>query len=408
MRAIVRLGLAVFACVLSVAARADNTVTIGAIYPLGRDNDAKFAIETAADIVNTPHPGLEALPLGAGQGLTNLGGAKLAVTFADDLGNPSVAQAEALRLIAQDHVAALIGAGQSPETLAATALAERHGFPFLVPAAVAPSITGRGFKWVFRTTPLSGDIARVYAEFLGTLNRAGTKVDTIALVVEDSEFGHSAADALHEALKVAGFGSLSDIAYPANATELSPQVGRLRDLHPDVAIFVSHAADAILFTKTMKTLDYKPPIEIGDDAGFSDPQFAASVGNLAQGVIDRSAWTLGKPDTPTAIVNALYKAKSGHDLDDAGARVMQGFFALADAINRAGSTDPAAIRKALQETDLKPNQLIVGYKGVRFDASGQNALAATYLTQLQGKQLVTVWPAATAAGKLELPFKGWE
>ena len=86
MRAIVRLGLAVFACVLSVAARADNTVTIGAIYPLGRDNDAKFAIETAADIVNTPHPGLEALPLGAGQGLTNLGGAKLAVTFADDLG----------------------------------------------------------------------------------------------------------------------------------------------------------------------------------------------------------------------------------------------------------------------------------------------------------------------------------
>src|ERR1700723_3646301 len=326
MRAIVRLGLAVFACVLSVAARADNTVTIGAIYPLGRDNDAKFAIETAADIVNTPHPGLEALPLGAGQGLTNLGGAKLAVTFADDLGNPSVAQAEALRLIAQDHVAALIGAGQSPETLAATALAERHGFPFLVPAAVAPSITGRGFKWVFRTTPLSGDIARVYAEFLGTLNRAGTKVDTIALVVEDSEFGHSAADALHEALKVAGFGSLSDIAYPANATELSPQVGRLRDLHPDVA----------------------------------------------------------------------------------GGRAMQGFFALADAINRAGSTDPAAIRKALQETDLKPNQLIVGYKGVRFDASGQNALAATYLTQLQGKQLVTVWPAATAAGKLELPFKGWE
>jgi branched-chain amino acid transport system substrate-binding protein len=119
-------------------------------------------------------------------------------------------------------------------------------------------------------------------------------------------------------------------------------------------------------------------------------------------------WSAGREGSATAIVNDLYVAKSGHDLDDRGARITQGFFVLADAIDRAGSTDPAAIQKALQSTDLKPNELIVGYDGVKFDASGQNALAGTYLTQLQGKRYIAVWPAATATGKLELPFKGWE
>ena len=42
---------------------------------------------------------------------------------------------------------------------------------------------------------------------------------------------------------------------------------------PDAVIFVSYTSDAILYTKTMKSLDYLPPVVIGDDSGFSDPTF---------------------------------------------------------------------------------------------------------------------------------------
>ncbi|HZK90007.1 MAG TPA: ABC transporter substrate-binding protein [Stellaceae bacterium] len=392
-------------------AHADDNVTIGAIYRLtgaAADSDARTAIETAADIVNTPHQGLAALPLGAGQGLPSLGGAKIAATFGDDLGNVSVAQSQALRLIGREHVAALLGAGASPATLAASAVAERRGLPFLVPDADAPDITGRGFKWVFRTTPLAGDVVKTYARFLGELKQGGGGIDTVALVFENTAHGISAEAMLRDALKAAGFANVAEIGYPADATDLSPQIAQLRDKNPDAAIFIGHAADAIVAIKTMKTLNYKPTLLIGDDAGFADPGFVAAVGNLAQGALDRSVWSLGKPGSATAIVNALYKAKSGRDLDDGAARVMQGFFVLADAINRAGSTDPAAIRTALSETDLKPGQLIVGYDGVKFDATGQNTLGSTYLVQLQGKAYVAVWPAESAAGQLALPYKGWE
>jgi branched-chain amino acid transport system substrate-binding protein len=413
MRLLAAVGLAVGLAISgTTAARANDFVRIGVVYPLtgasaAAGNDAIAAIETAADIIDTAHPGLEALPLGAGRGLPGVD-TLVQVLSADHGDNPSVGQSQARRLITENNVVAMIGGGQPSVTLAMTALTERYRIPFLVPEATAPNITGRGFKWTFRTTPIAADFAKLYVRFLSELKQSGTKIDTIALVFENTGSGIAAAGGISEAAKAAGFNVIAEIRYAASATDLSAQVQQLREKNPDAAIFISVAADAALFVKTMKTVNYRPPLMIGDDAGFSDPGFVAAVGNLAQGVIDRSAWSPGPPGSPSAIVNELYKKKTGHDLDDASARVMQGFLVLADAINRAGSTEPAAIQQALRDTDLKPDQLIVGFRGVKFDETGQNILAATYLTQLQGKAYTAVWPAPGAPGKLLLPYKGWE
>jgi branched-chain amino acid transport system substrate-binding protein len=123
--------------------------------------------------------------------------------------------------------------------------------------------------------------------------------------------------------------------------------------------------------------------------------------------MNRSAWDVGKPGSNTARVNELFRAKTGRDLDDTSARWMQGFLVLAEAIDRAGSTDPATIQAALKATDLKPEQLMIGYRGVKFDETGQNTLSATYLIQLKGKEYKSVWPAQWATDKLEWPMKGW-
>jgi branched-chain amino acid transport system substrate-binding protein len=410
-----RLRLAIAAIAMlgvgAAMARAADTVTVGAIYRLtgiAAGSDARAAIETAEDIVNSPHPGLETVSLGAGQGLPNLGGAKIAVTFGDDLGNVSVAQAQALRLIGKERVAALIGAGASGPTLAASAVAERRGVPFLVPDAAAPDITGRGFKFLFRTTPLGTDLAKDYMRFLAELKAGGTNIDTVGLLYASDDRGKAEAALLRDAAKAAGLTIAPELGYGPGGMDAPVIVAALKHANPDALIAIGDAPDARLLVTTMNTVGYKPPVLIGDDFGFSDPSFVTSTGNLAQGLIDRSVWSPGKPGSATAIANALFKAKSGRDLDDASARVVQGFLVLADAINRAGSTDPAAIQKALRDTDLKPGQLIVGYDGVKFDDNGQNMLAATYLTQLQGKQYVAVWPTESTDGKLALPYKGWQ
>jgi len=293
----------------------------------------------------------------------------------------------------------MLGSYHSSVSLVATAVAERQGIPFLVADSVAQNITGRGFKWTFRATPIASDFAKTYAAFLTDLKNTGRKIEKIAVINENTDYGTSVAASILEAAKAAAINVAAQIPYNANSFDVSAQVIQLKTLQPDAVIFVSYTADTILYFRTMKNLDYLPPIIIGDDAGFSDPTFIPNVGDLAQGAINRSAFDIGKPGSNSYIVDQMFKAKYGRDLDDTSARWMQGFFVLADAINRAGSTEPGKIQAALQAHDrlqrgkVRPN--------------GPESLASTFLIQLQGKQYVSIWPSNLATGKLELPMKGW-
>jgi branched-chain amino acid transport system substrate-binding protein len=394
------------------AAAAESPVRIGCIYPLSGNAASagqaiKTAIEAAVDIVNNKHPELSKLPLAANAGLPKLGGRKVEAIFADHQGNPATAQSEALRLITQERVAALCGCYQSSCTLTASAIAERYGVPFMAPESTSPNLTERGFKWFFRTTPYGTDFGAAYADFLAEQKSKGTKIDQVALVNENTEYGTSTGDAIVQALKAKGLKLDLRIPYNANSNDVSAQVLQLKNAKPDVAIFVSYTSDSILFMKTMHNLNYKPPILIGDDSGFSDNAFIAAVGDLAQGVIDRSSFDIGKPGSSSYIANAMFHKATGRDMDDTTARGMQGFLALVDAINSAGATAPAKIQAALRAQDLKPDQLMIGYNGIKYNAKGQNVLASTLLVQLFGTKYQAVWPDSAAVQKLVLPFKGW-
>jgi branched-chain amino acid transport system substrate-binding protein len=398
---------------LSGTAFAQDPVKIGAIFPLSGGAASagvhgKAALETAVDIINNAHPELGNFPLAKNAGLAGLGGAKVEVVFADNQGSPATGQNQALRLITEEKVVALTGAYQSGITLTASAIAEKYGIPFVNGESVAANLTERGFKWFFRTTPVAADFARLYSDFLKDMKASGAKTDSIALVHDNTEYGTSVATVVTTMFKESGQNVTLDIAYGVNATDVQSQVLQLKEKKPDVVIMISYTSDAILFAKTMQALDYKPQMIIADDAGYSDPSFIKSVGKISVGVFNRSSWNVGAPGSATAIINEMYKKKSGDDMDDTAARQMQGFLVLCDAIDRAGSTDPAKIQAALKATDLKPDQLMIGYKGVKFDDKGQNTLASGILIQLQdGENYVAVWPKANATKAPEIPYKGW-
>ncbi|MDA8048684.1 MAG: ABC transporter substrate-binding protein [Rhodospirillales bacterium] len=394
------------------AAHAAAAVRIGAIFPLtgamASAGDAiRSGVELLVDLINTANPNLAPIPLMATAGLPRLGGAKVEIVFADGQNSPAVAQSDALRLITQQHVVALTGAYQSGNTLTASAVSERYGIPFVNGESVATNLTTRGYKWFFRTTPIGPDIAKLYLDFLASVQKSGMKTSKIALVHDTSEYGVSVADTIKKAAAERKTPVALDVAYTNGTSDVSAQVLKLKQAAPDAAIFISYTSDAILFMKTMHVQNYKPPILIGDDSGFSDPSFITTVGSLAQGVLDRSAFVPGKPGSNAAKINALYKKKTGRELDDTTARSMTGLLVLCDAINRAGSTKPDAIRAALGATDLMPAQLFIGYKGIKFNAQGQNILASALMVQLDGTEYQAVWPSDQASAKLVLPFKGW-
>ena len=395
------------------ASAQDKTIKIGGIFPLSGNAAStgvhtKAALEVAMDIINNAHPELGNFPLAKNAGLAGLGGAKVEVVFADNQGSPATGQNQALRLITEEKVVALTGAYQSGITLTASVISEKYGIPFLNGESVAANLTERGFKWFFRTTPVASDFAKIYYDFLKDMKAAGAKTDTVALVHDNTEYGTSVATVITSVFKENGQNAPIDVAYAPNATDVQAQVLQLKEKKPDVVIMISYTSDAILFAKTMQSLDYKPAMLIADDAGYSDPSFIKAVGKISQGAFNRSSWSVGPAGSPTALIADMYKKKSGDEMDDTAARQMQGFFVLCDAIDRAGSTDPAKIQAALKATDLKPDQLIMGYKGVKFDDKGQNILAAGVMIQLQdGENYTTVWPKANAQKAPVLPYKGW-
>src|SRR5476649_2289509 len=406
-------------CAASISILAGNafaqgtTVKIGAIFPLSGNAasagvHAKAAIETAMDIINNAHPELGNFPLAKSAGLAGLGGAKVEVVFADNQGSPATGQNQALRLITEEKVVAMTGAYLSGVTLTVSAITEKYGIPFLNGESVAANLTERGFKWFFRTTPVASDFAKVYFDFLKDMKATGIKTDSVALVHDNTEYGTSVSSVITSVFKDNGQSIALDIAYAVNATDVQSQVLQLKEKSPDVVIMIAYTSDAILYAKTMQALDYKPAMMIADDSGYSDPSFIKAVGKISQGAFNRSSWSVGAPGSPTAIIAEMYKKKSGDEMDDTAARQMQGFFVLCEAIDRAGSTDPAKIQAALKATDLKPDQLMIGYKGVKFDDKGQNILAAGVIIQLQdGENYVAVWPKTNASKPPVMPYKGW-
>ncbi|MBO0740283.1 MAG: hypothetical protein J2P51_02510 [Hyphomicrobiaceae bacterium] len=63
---------------------------------------------------------------------------------------------------------------------------------------------------------------------------------------------------------------------------------------------------------------------------------------------------------------------------------------LLDALDRPGLTEPEKLHAALASTNIPADQLIVPYRGIRFDATGQNELVRPILMQVQKGKHCTI------------------
>ena len=170
------------------------------------------------------------------------------------------------------------------------------------------------------------------------------------MVHENTEYGNSVASVIAEQFAKDGLPVTQKIAYSANSSDVQPQVLQLKEKNPDVVIFISYTSDAILYTKTMKELELEARDHDRRQCRLQRSGLRQEhVARLVEGLVNRSTFAGGKPGSVPALFNELYKKKTGgDDLDDVSARGLQGFLVMADAINRAGSTDPAKIQRRAQ------------------------------------------------------------
>ena len=399
----------------AAGAPAGGVVRIGVILPLSGTaatvgNDELAALQLAVELVNQDR-GEVPLPLAAGAGLPNLGGAQVELVIADSQGQAEVGQSEATRLIEDEDVVALFGAYNSAVTRTASAAAERAGVPFLNAESSSPDLTEQGYYWFFRTSPHDGTFSEGIFDFIESLNaNQGAGLETVSLLYEDTDFGVNSAAALTVEAEERGLTVAGEVRHVTGAASLTSEVQALQQQGADVMIPSSYTTDAILTIQTARQLGYLPRMIVAQDAGYADPAFVEAVGADAEGIATRSAFS---PDIievkPVAgQINELYRAAAGKDLYDVPARGFTGLLVLLDAINRACSTDPEAIRQALVDTNLGDADTIMPWTGVTFDENQQNELGLGIIVQVQGGQFRTVFPAEFAVAEPVFPLAPWD
>ena len=388
-----------------------DEVRIGALYPLSGQvaksgEDTVNAIRLAVDIINNKHPDL-GIPFAATEGLPALGNAKIVLIVADHQGSPETGAAEAERLIVQQKAAALIGAFHSSVAATSSQVAERMGVPYISGESEATTLTERGFKWFFRTTPSSRTQARDFFTFLRELNKGSKdQVRTIAVVHENTLWGQEFAKSVEGYMpEFSDFKLVTDISYQQGTADVTSEVQRLIAAKPDVVFHASYDAEAILFARTYKQYKFSPRGVMAIGAAFGSSAFRQALGPDANFYLVREHWSrdLASKNRAVAQVAKLYRDRYGKDMDGTPARAFMAMMTLADAINRAGSTDPKKIRDALAATNLAADKLIMPWTGIRFDQTGQNDLTRGIFVQTLDGAPRMVWPFDQAAAKLVWP-----
>ena len=334
-------GAAIALLAVALTARAADPIVIGLEIPLSPPGDPiagqliRRGGELAIDYINGPMGGV-------------LGDRKAELSVQDSQGRTESGVAAYRRLVSEDHAVAVTGFFHSSVNLAVNEVAKELGVPTIATQASASDITGKHYDIAFRTHVI--DPVRVSA-WLDFIKRKGFK--RIAMLAETTDYGIGLAQETEKQSKDEKLDlQLQILTFDHASTDLTPILLQVKAFHPDLVINIGVGQPMDLMIEQAATLGItsQTPMLISYDAPIR-PQF----------------WQL-HPKTGSGLYFIAYYSPK-QQLSDAGEWFTKAYEAkynespvysslngfgdviiIAQAVEKAKSTDPVALIKAL-ETD---------------------------------------------------------
>jgi len=337
--------------------------------------------------------------INAAGGFKALGGAKVEAMLGDAQSTPEGGNAEVEKMNAAD-VAAVVGGYASSICLSASQTAARYNLPYVVDVGVVDSIVSRGLKNTFRFGPGFGVIAKTALDNLVAINdQAGKPAKTAVIVHEDSAFGSGLSQLLNAQLPARGFEVLETIAHPTPSRDFNNVVLRIKGRNPDLVIPANYYNEYVLLARTMQQQRVRPKGIYSILGGAaSSYKFVKEFPESAQYIMDCNHWF--DPKNPKALA---LKKKIEDKNEFYTYEVFMNYscvLLLADAIERAASTDRAKIVAALESSSFAGH--VMPYGPTKF-VNGQNQGAAPVNTQVLRNDIQVIFPAAFASATPVFP-----
>ena len=268
-------------------------------------------------------------------------GKEVVLLTEDDACKPELATNTATKLVSQG-VCAVIGHICSGATRAAMAIYKNAGIVCLSPSATKADLTLSGeYPNFYRTIANDDTQARLQAEF--AVKTLGVK--KVAILHDKGDYGKDLAELARRHFETAGVAVALFEGVTPGAVDYTAIVQKVKLKNPDLVVWGGYHPEASKIVSLMRKKRMKTPF-MGAD-GVKDNTFIKVAGAAAEGVYATGPRDVSQNPLTMAAWKAhreTYKSDPGAFFDNAYAATL----ALLKAIEKAGSTDYAAVSKALK------------------------------------------------------------
>jgi branched-chain amino acid transport system substrate-binding protein len=354
----------------------DGEIVIGAINSMTGDNamtgaERKWAQEKAVADINAA-------------GGINLNGKKmeLKLTFVDDKTQAPEAAAAMEKLIKVDGAKIVVSTNVLNLNQAAATVAEKYQVYYHLDNCWTDVIKEQNYKWTSDMFLTPADAAEVPFNAID-LQPAADRPTRVGEIMEDNTDGQGLGQAVKAMAEKHGLTVVDIEAYTPGTKDFSSILLKMKDKKIDALFCFLSPADGITLVKQMKEQNFSPKFVFGWK-GFWPTEFMKALGSDANYIGHDGFWFEGLPYPGAAELGQAFK--DTHDgLDSVSVGLPYAAMQiLAQAIENAGSTDPAAVRDAVFGHTFKDT--VMG--DITYDASGIATTSMLALAWKDGKRVV--------------------
>jgi branched-chain amino acid transport system substrate-binding protein len=372
----------------------DGTITVGALGSLTGAGamggaEAVWAYNKAVADINA-------------KGGIDLGGKKmkLELKWVDDKSDSTEGAAAVEKLIKAEGVKLILSTQVTPINLAASTVAEKYQAFYCMVVAWRDVVQQQKYKWVsdFFFTP--AEVAEVPFNMVG-LKPEAERPTKWAIFTEDNADGQALGEGVKATMQKFGYKPTLYETYTPGSKDYSSSILKMKQANIDAIVTLISPADGITFTKQMKEQNFSPKYMMGWK-GFWPTQYMEGLGKDSNYVCYDAFWSEDLPFPGAKELGEAYKADhKGVDSVSIGL-FYSNVQILAQAIQNAGSTEPAAVRDAVFGHTFKGT--VMG--DVEYAADGTAKVVPLGNQWMDGKRVI-IYPKDMATGEMQW-FVPWD
>lgn len=278
-----------------------------------------------------------------------LDGRPIELVIRDHETNPDTAVANIRELIENEDVVALVGESTTGPLLATAPIANEAGVPWVVAGGTGTAATQQSDpNYIFRVSLVDNE------QTAFAVDEALALGENVALLTDTSGLGQGGRTDLLAAMEEVGVAPVADETFNVGDTDMTAQLSRIQNAGADVIIFWGVGPEAAQIRRGMESLGMDQPMLA--NWGLGMPNYVELAGEAADGTRVIQAFSFHETDDPQAQqVLEDYESTFGTTRMTFAQELVNaydGMGLLADAIEKAGSTDRDAIREGLLEAEF--------------------------------------------------------